>query len=291
MDAVTLHEAIWIVATGLTAGLLGGLLGVGGSVIMIPALTALFGPEQHLYQAAAMAANVAVAIPAARRHQRAGVVRFDVLKWMLPAAVIAVLAGVAASNLFEGETAERWLKRLFAALLLYVIVVNLRKLTRRDKRAAKSEAGVNATGVSDGEEVAKGARSTPPLPAGRSSLVGGIMGFTAGLLGIGGGAIAVPLQQVALRLPLRSCIANSATVIVFSAAIGAAFKIATLGRHGLDFTDALLLAALLAPTALLGGRLGAGLTHRLPLAWVRAAFIGLLVVAAWKMAGLPIGSD
>lgn len=277
-----LSEAMWIASAGLAAGLLGGLLGVGGSVILIPALTALLGPEQHLYQAAAMAANVAVALPAAHRHHAAGVARRDVLRWMLPAAGVAVLAGVAASNVFEGDTAERWLKRLFAIMLVYVIAVNVRKLVTSEEREAGSEAD-----TCEGEERAKDATPHASVPASRSSLLGVIMGFVAGLLGIGGGAIAVPLQQVALRLPLRSCIANSSIIIVFSAAIGATFKIATLGRHGLVFTDALLLAALLAPTALLGGRLGASLTHRLPLKWVRIAFIGLMIAAAWEMAAPP----
>ena len=52
---------------GLVAGTLGGLLGVGGSVIMIPGLVWLLGAtagaapgEQHAFQAAAMVANVAV---------------------------------------------------------------------------------------------------------------------------------------------------------------------------------------------------------------------------------------
>ncbi|MFW5681423.1 MAG: TSUP family transporter, partial [Phycisphaeraceae bacterium] len=262
MDAVTLSEAMWIAVTGLAAGLLGGLLGVGGSVIMIPALTALLGPEQHLYQAAAMAANVAVALPAARRHHKAGVARVDVLRWMLPAAVLAVLLGVAASNLFEGDTAERWLKRLFALLLLYVIAVNIRRLIagRQRSTSRRTSAPDQRSGPVDTELA-----SPVGTRRGASAAVGGVMGFVAGLLGIGGGAIAVPLQQVALRLPLRSCIANSSIVIVFSAAIGAVFKIATLDRHGLAFGDALLLAGLLAPTALLGGRVGASPTHRLPL--------------------------
>jgi uncharacterized protein len=286
MDAVTLIEVFWIALTGLAAGLLGGLLGVGGSVIMIPALTALLGPEQHLYQAAAMAANVAVAIPAARRHHKAGVARLDVLKWMLPAAVIAVLLGVAVSNLFEGDTAERWLKRLFAALLLYVIVVNIRKLLGGRRRAVDGDTNEpDPGGIHTDAEL----RSRVGAPPGASTAVGGVMGFVAGLLGIGGGAIAVPLQQVALRLPLRSCIANSSIVIVFSAAIGAVFKIATLDQHGLAFGDALLLAGLLAPPALVGGRVGASLTHLLPLAWLRVAFIALMLAAAWKMAGLPMG--
>ena len=70
-----LHDPVVIaavLATGLIAGVLGGMLGVGGSVIMIPGLTLVLGYDQHLYQASAMVANVAGAVPAALRHHRAG---------------------------------------------------------------------------------------------------------------------------------------------------------------------------------------------------------------------------
>ena len=86
------------VPLGLVAGTFGGMLGVGGSVIMIPGLTLALGPDQHLYQAAAMVANVAVAWPAAARHRRAGAMVGPVMRWMLPAAVVAVLCHQVASR-------------------------------------------------------------------------------------------------------------------------------------------------------------------------------------------------
>ena len=96
----------FIVLIGMVAGTLGGLLGVGGSVVMIPALALLFGTgkNQHLYQAAAMTANIAVALPAAARHRKAGALRPQVLRWMLPIALISIVLGVLASNLpvFKG---------------------------------------------------------------------------------------------------------------------------------------------------------------------------------------------
>ena len=64
---------------GLVAGVLGGMLGVGGSVIIIPGMTIVLGYDQHLYQAAAMVANVAVSIPATMRHYKAGAVMAPVL--------------------------------------------------------------------------------------------------------------------------------------------------------------------------------------------------------------------
>ena len=68
-------EMLILMAIGLCAGLLGGLLGIGGSVVMIPAMSVIFGPAQHLYQGAAMIVNFFVVIPAVIQHRRAGATR------------------------------------------------------------------------------------------------------------------------------------------------------------------------------------------------------------------------
>lgn len=258
-------DILLLVAIGLCAGAVGGLLGIGGSIIMIPAMAIAFAAEpfhnQHLYQAAAMAANVAVALPAARRHRRAGALRRDVFRIMLPAALVAIIAGVLLSNALATPT----LKRLFALFLLYVVVTNTVKLVRRRPEHEPHHRRVNwFTG----------------------GTVGGVMGFVAGLLGIGGGGIAVPLANTVCRIPLREAIAASANVMVLTAAVGAALKIATLPERGASIVTALIIAACLAPTAILGGHLGAGLTHRLPIPWIRGVFTLAIAAAAARMAGL-----
>ncbi len=270
---------IAVALTGLAAGTLGGMLGVGGSVIMIPALVMLFGQgdrnpgfHQHLYQAAAMIVNLAVLLPAARRHYQAGAIQVRALKRIIPFAAVFIIAGVAISNLplfspearFLGASGPVWLGRVLAAFLVYVIAVNVRRLI-----------------VGRGETAGQARFDWP-----RAGGVGVGMGLVAGLMGVGGGAIAVPLQQLLMRLPLRNAIANSATIICFTAGLGAIYKNATLAQHGLDWRNSLLLAGLLAPTAIIGGYLGGRLTHMLPVRIVRVAFIGLMVIAAWKMAGL-----
>ncbi len=275
-----------ILFLGLLAGILGGLLGVGGSVIMIPGLAMILGPEQHLYQAAAMIANVLVSLPAARRHHKAGATHWPVLKWMVPTAVAFVLLGVVVSNLpvFEGSAGGIWLGRILAVFLVYVIYANLRKLLKPSAPATPAipAAPTQSATLHDDDE------QEQPQSAIRSGTVGSVMGFIAGLLGIGGGAVAVPMQQTLLKLPLRKCIANSSVVICFSASIGALVKIATLPQHGVTPWSALALAIALGPTAFLGGRIGAMLTHRLPTRQVRLAFVLLMCVAAWKMAAIPV---
>ncbi len=247
---------------GLAAGVLGGLLGIGGSVVLIPGLAFAYGtanPEsQHLYQASAMAVNVAVSLPAALRHRKAGAIRFDLFKILLISAAIAIVLGVLCSNLIDGLV----LRRLFAVFLAYIALMNVVKLVRKTPDHSAEEAKV-----------------TWP----RAAPAGGIMGFAAGMLGIGGGIIGIPIMQATCRLPLRQCIGASSAVMTLTAIVGASLKIGTIPEHGFPISDALLLAALLAPTAVIGGRVGAGLTHKLPLPVVQTVLIALIAVSVWRM--------
>jgi len=268
MDLTSLI-VIQVLSLGLTAGVLGGMLGVGGSVLMIPGLTLIFGYNQHLYQAAAMIANVAVAVPAARKHYQAGAVTPTALPWMIVAAMLCVSAGVWLSNrpVFSGIQGGLWLGRLLGAFLVYVVIINIGRFVRASDLGQRQPSS-----------------TVTPVRAG---VVGSIMGTIGGLLGIGGGTIAVPLQQMLLRLPLRSSIANSTVVICFSASLGAVYKNATLSQHGYDWHESVIYALLLAPSCLLGGHLGAALTHRLPVRQVRLAFICVMLIAAVKMLAIP----
>ncbi|MFO0493484.1 MAG: TSUP family transporter, partial [bacterium] len=100
-------EMLEVGVVGVGAGFLGGLAGVGGSRLILPALGLILGyPDakgtQHLYIAAAMTTNLVVAVPAALRHARAGAVRVDLLRVIIPALVVALVVGVVLSNRLAG---------------------------------------------------------------------------------------------------------------------------------------------------------------------------------------------
>ena len=254
---------------GLAAGLIGGLAGIGGSVIMLPGMAWAFGyPEgdhsrHHLYMAAAMVVNVIVSVPAALRHHRERAIQFPVLKRLLPPMLIGVVSGVLVSNMIDG----RWLKIMLAGFIVVYCLNNLVRIVRRHDES---------------HEEALTPRTNPAVILG----IGTFVGFTAGLLGLGGGVLLVPLLQMAARLRLRHAIATSSAVLGVSALIGAALKVGTLHVHGLTMTDALLLSLAMAPTAAIGARLGAPMTHKLPIIWVRIVITALLLVAAGRMADL-----
>lgn len=255
-------QLMWTAALGLAAGLVGGLAGVGGSMVMIPGLHLVYGDDpasiHHVYMAAGMTVNVAVSAPAAIQHAKAGAVRKDLLPVALSSAILAMAVGVLISNRIDAEALK---VLLGVAIILYCGYLALRTA----RNAAEPDPGVERSGST------------------RVAMSGGLAGLIGGLLGLGGGIVFVPTLQALCRVPMRQAIATSSAVICVTSAVGAAIKLNTLAAHGQSMTSALVLAALLAPTAIIGGKLGAKLTHALPLQVVRLAITVLLLAAALRL--------
>ncbi|AQT68353.1 Sulfite exporter TauE/SafE [Anaerohalosphaera lusitana] len=261
-------DFVSLIIIGLVTGVFGGLLGIGGSMIMIPALAFVFGENQHLYQAAAMITNFFVSTSSLIAHRKAEAFVPGVLKWMIPAALAGIVGGVAMSNmdLFAGENSYL-LARVFGVFLIYVVVYNLFRFKRG--------------GFKDNTKTAD--LAAPDTPTYLSLVIGFVTGTAAGLLGIGAGGVCTPLQQVFAKMPLKRAMSNSAAIITSMAWLGAAYKNLTLGQHGIDIAESLKIAGIVIPTAILGGFWGGHLMHAIPRSWVRAAFILIAAVGAVKM--------
>jgi uncharacterized membrane protein YfcA len=251
---------------GLVGGCLGGLLGLGGSVFIIPALSLGFGPNPHLYQAAALTANIFVALAATHRHRGRGTIQRDILPAMAVSSGLMALVGVFISNLLEA----RPLTALFGCFLCYAAANEIYSLVRRRPDHEPSERSLERA-------------RTIGLIAGCAG------GFASGLLGIGGGAIMVPILRKYGRLPLRQAVATSAAAMIAACIVGATSKNIALPALT-DFDGAQLtvglsvaLAAVLSPMALAGGNLGAAMVYRLPLDVTRAVLACLLAVAGIRM--------
>jgi len=271
-------DYLWLLLVGLMAGASGGLLGIGGSVVMIPGMVLVLGPEgQHLYQASAMIVNFFVVAPAVVRHTAIGATFPAVTRWMVPSAVLSVIIGVQISELAVFRGAGRgYLQIAFAGFLGYVVAYNLLRVYtgRRLPRMTPSEAS--------------------RLPRWRIALLAGLpAGLFGGLLGVGGGLVAVPAQQLALRIPLPNAIANSASTILWTSIVGAVVKNLQLAAHGFSVWQSLILALCLAPSAMIGSYYAAGKVHQWPVRLIRALFIVLLLycgirlfAAGWMQVGL-----
>lgn len=255
---------------GLGAGVGGGMLGIGGSLIMIPALTFVYGENQHLYQAAAILCNFFVAAASLIAHYKAQTLNKDILKWLAPLAMLGIVGGVMLSNhsLFRSHNSYL-LARLFGGFLVYVAVYNGYRLYQTlPGKAPDSQIRNPVSGR---------------LRSALAGFCGIVSGVAAGLLGIGAGTVSTPMQQFFLRLPLREAMSNSAATIVCIAWLGAIYKNWTLPKHGLQITESFKIAAWVIPGAILGGYLGGHLMHILPKNIVRAAFIVVCLLAAVKL--------
>lgn len=269
MAELGLSGVVLLACLGLIGGVLGGLAGVGGSMLFLPGLHWLMGSDppdtHHVYIAAAFVTNLAVAVPSALRHRARGAVRGDLLPVLTAATLVAVICGVALGTLVNGDR----LRVLLAGFIVCYCVYNTRRLLSASRRAADT--------ASQGERRA--------VPRGMLAGIGGVSGLVAGLLGLGGGVLLVPLMQTLGRVPLRQSIATSAWVICLTAGFAAAVKLASLPARGLSVVEALSIAGVLLPGAVVGSRLGAWLTHALPVAWVRGVITVVLLGAAGKLAG------
>ena len=264
---IDLWEIGVLLGIGILAGLAGGLLGIGGAVVNIPALSLLMSRDIHLAQAIAMNVTFFVALPAAIRHYKEGKLNTRLLKLTVPFALIAIIGGV----FLSGIISDIWMQRIFGSFLIYVIITNIIKLMpgRKDYQGDDSK-----------------------ITLGRSMFLGSIGGGGAGLLGIGGGLLNVPVSQKICRIPLPVAIATSSAIMCFTSIVGAITKDATLpmvpvlidGKEvSLPWYEPFKYSIWLIPTCVAGSWFGAKLTHALPLRTVRIIFLIVVAIAALKM--------
>ncbi|HEV3320425.1 MAG TPA: sulfite exporter TauE/SafE family protein [Solirubrobacteraceae bacterium] len=146
---------IWLILIGVAAGILGGLLGVGGGVLFVPGLVIVVGLTQHEAEATSLLAIVPVALVGAVRQNRYGNVRRDDALLVGVLSIAGVAGGVALANALSGTV----LRTAFAALILLIAAQLVRKALRDDGGRAAG------TGVLGGAANAGEAGSSdPPTP-------------------------------------------------------------------------------------------------------------------------------
>jgi uncharacterized membrane protein YfcA len=257
--------ALAFAAVGACAGLLAGLLGIGGGAVIVPALLVLLpavGADSawtpHQAVATSLATVVAAGSASALSHHRRGAVRWRLFRQLVP----GILIGAAGGALLAGLLPSLWLKRLFA---LFLLVSGARLLLAGAARL--------------------GGR---PFPGHAARLAaGGGIGALSAVLGIGGGIMLVP-YLAHHGLPLRNAVATSSACGVPLALAGTlAFVVSgwqhpDLPAYSIGFVlwpAALAIAAAAVPMATVGARLA----HRLPTFWLRRVFAVLLLVVGTRL--------
>jgi uncharacterized protein len=123
---VSAHEVLLAAALGMAGGVTGGLLGVGGGVLFVPALALVLGLDQVDAEATSLLAVIAVGVVGTWRQYIYGNVRPRDGVLMGSLSVLGVAGGVALANVLP----ERTLQLLFAAVMLYFAVSLFRRSLR-----------------------------------------------------------------------------------------------------------------------------------------------------------------
>jgi len=109
-----LLELAELVVIGLAAGFLAGLLGVGGGVLMVPAMVLLLGFDQHVAQGTSLLVIIPAALSGSYTHYRNGRLVLRAAAFLAAGGVIGAVVGSVTALTMEDEL----LRRLFAGFLL-----------------------------------------------------------------------------------------------------------------------------------------------------------------------------
>lgn len=251
-------------ALGVFSGFLAGLLGIGGGLVIVPVLTAIFTVQQlapqyvvHLALGTAFACILFSSTASFWAHHQHGAVRWDIVKHIAP----GILAGVVLGSTVVAQIPGMYLKLFFGGLEFLVGTQMLLDLKPRTHRQLPGKVGMIG--------------------------VGGFIGAVSSAGGIGGGVLSVPFL-LWCNVTLRDTIGTSAAIgfpIAAGGTIG--YMINGLAIKGLPAFSLgfVYLPALLGVVAasVVTAPLGARIAHRANGPWLRRIFALLLYAFGIKM--------
>lgn len=254
-----------ILATGALAGVLSGLLGVGGGIVIVPVLSWVFvllgfpaGLSMQMAVGSSLLTVAATSFSSARAHHRRGSVDLVILKRWAPFMAVAAMLGGGVAGLVPG----RVLLVVFATVALFV-AWNMARTQTRVLAPALPEA--------------RGAQ--PALSA--------VVGFVSAMMGIGSGTLGVPLMT-AFAVPVHRAVGTAAALgLVIGLPAAGAMIVAGLGVAGrppvsLGFVN-LIAVVLILPLSISFAPLGARIAHALEPVWIKRAFAVFLCLTSVRM--------
>lgn len=213
---------------GLVAGVVGGGLGVGGGIILVPLLVAI-GLDRHGAHATSLAAIVLIAVAGALRFGASGEVEFGL-------GVLVGIGGVVGSVIGATVMHRTSPKALTVVFAIVLLVAAFRMIAGGDPLPGSADFGDLLQLI-----IALG--------------IGLVAGFFAGLAGVGGGVVIVPSTVLLLGLTQHEAQGTSLVAIIFTAAAG---TVVNLRNHRVRPVDGLVVGA--------GGAVGAVVGSQIALA-------------------------
>ena len=253
---------------GALAGILAGLMGIGGGLVIVPLLAFCFTLQQfdpahvmHLALGTSLASIIFTSVSSFLAHNRRRAVHWDIVRQIAPGIVLGTFSGAYVASLLSTGLLEG----IFGLFLYYVALQFLLDKQTPPSRKLPGAAGLFGTG--------------------------NVIGIVSSLLGIGGGTLSVPFMMWC-NITVHHAI-GTAAAIGFPIALAGTFGYVMTGLRAEDLPvfsiGYVYLPALLGivSASILTAPLGARLAHWLPVSGLKRIFALLLVLVGTKMlAGL-----
>jgi uncharacterized membrane protein YfcA len=252
---------ILLLLLGLAVGILVGLLGVGGGVVLVPALAYLLHLDQHAAQGTSLLILLPpVGLGALREYWKQGYV--DLRAGILCAA--GMLVGGYLGSLIAMPMPERYLKAFFGCFLMLAAVLLWRR-AHDEPIPTNPRAEQNSVTNTPWRNIAIFVAAL-------------VCGVASGLFGIGGGVLLVPLLGVLFAFDQHRAQGTSLVALVPPAGLLAFLAYAKAGY--VSWHTGLLLI----PGIFLGGVAGGALVRHIPPRLMRQIFAGVVFgVGVWQV--------
>ncbi|WP_321475846.1 sulfite exporter TauE/SafE family protein [uncultured Paludibaculum sp.] len=269
MPALEFTLTVFLVS--ISAGLIGALTGLGGGIVVTPALTLLLGVDLRYAIGASLVSVIATSSGAAAAYVRDGLSNIRIAMFLEIATTVGAISGA----LLAGKTPTHALALLFGAVLLHSAwqVVQVRKETAHAAAIDPFSARLRLGGIYHAIE------GSVPYQVGRAKAGFALMyvaGTLSGLLGIGSGALKVIAMDRVMGIPFKVSTATSSFMIGVTAVASAAIYL----KRGY-IQPVIALPVMLG--VLSGSLLGARLLPRLPVLTLRRIFAVVVAVIAIEM--------
>ena len=272
-------EIIQFIIIAVLAGFLGSLVGLGGGIIITPALTILFGIDIKYAIGASIIAVIATSSGSAIAFVKDHVsnMRVGMLLEVFTTAggvVGALMAGIFSSKLLYIFFSLILLNSFYGMLKKTGLITKVKKEEEKvenDKYADRYKLNSTYYDKATGKTVAYNVTNVP-----QGSLVMFGAGFASGLLGIGSGAFKVVALDSYMKLPIKVSTATSNFMMGVTAAASALiyFFNGTINPE---------IAAPIAIGTLIGSRTGAKVMQRLDAKYIRYIFLPILLFTIVNM--------
>ena len=272
-------EILQFMLIAVLAGFLGSLVGLGGGIIITPALTILFGFDIKYAIGASIVAVIATSSGSAIAFVKDHVsnMRVGMLLEVFTTAggvVGALMAGVFSSKLLYIFFSLILLNSFYGMLKKTGLITKLKKEEEKvenDKYADKYKLNSTYYDKATGETVEYNVTNVP-----QGSLVMFGAGFASGLLGIGSGAFKVVALDTYMKLPIKVSTATSNFMMGVTATASALI-------YFFNGTINPVVAAPIAIGTLIGSRTGAKVMQRLDAKYIRYIFLPILLFTIINM--------